>query len=351
MWCVQEVAMGRSVRLMQGSSTVKWDQLAQKVGEGSDQRLVSSNVIYEQCSQRFALQESLRNIMRPQPNRTAAPWPSLSSLLDAIRRYGSSVPHDKVYSLWGIFSLMGVQLSDPDYTKPVSLVYREITLASFSIDRNLDALYQITSMPNQHGLPSWVPDLSNTKAPPTPKHEAYRATGGSLTNWPLGRNSNELWLSGATVDRIKICCGGPKSPNESLSRQNGPLPSDTETADASQIFKQWLAIANTLDRYPSGQSVADAFGRTLLTNNVALTNQKLPQFLKVYDSWSQVLAKSNAEELFLERGVDFMMDDIASLPIDAHQKQEFALQIAASMLVAVIISPVTSRKKTRPLHH
>ena len=99
MWCVQEVAMGRSVGLMQGSSTVKWDQLIQKVGEGSDQRLASSNVIYEQCSQRFALQESLRNIMRPQPNRTAAPWPSLSSLLDATRRYGSSVPHNKVYSL------------------------------------------------------------------------------------------------------------------------------------------------------------------------------------------------------------------------------------------------------------
>jgi hypothetical protein len=69
--------------------------------------------------------------------------------LELTRRRGSSKPHDEVYSLWGVFSLMGVQLSHPDYSKPGSLVYQEIKLASFSIDRNLNALYQITSIPNQ----------------------------------------------------------------------------------------------------------------------------------------------------------------------------------------------------------
>jgi hypothetical protein len=82
-------------------------------------------------------------------------------------------------------------------------------------------------------LPSWVPDLSNTKAPPTPRYEGYRATGESLIQWQLTRNSNELWLSGISVDRIRLYCDGTKSPNKSVLQQNEPLPSDTETGAAS----------------------------------------------------------------------------------------------------------------------
>lgn len=46
-----------------------------------------------------------------------------------------------------------------------------------------------------------------------------------------------------------------------------------------------------------------------------------------------------------------MMDDISAIPVEAHQKQEFAYQIASSILVSVIVAPVTMKKKVRAFHH
>jgi hypothetical protein len=253
--------------------------------------------------------------------------------------------------LWGVLTLMGVKLSPPDYTKPVRSVYQEVTLACFACDRDLDVLYQVTGLPSKHGLPSWVPDLSNTKAPPTLMFEAFHASGSAPIRWQISNSNNELYLSGRVVDRIKRCGDALKSPNEHSSPRDSILGSDTETSTCFEIFKQWLALAEALPGYPTGQSVTEAFGLTLITNSIIRLNRKLPQFINVYASWLELLKTSTSSELFIEKGVDNMLDDVSAIPAEAHQKQEFAYQIASSILVPVIVAPVTMKKKVRAFHH
>jgi hypothetical protein len=351
MWCVQETAVARSVRLFQGSKSVMWDQLISKLTYLEKQKGLGIDVTYALCRDRIWLQETLKNIINPPPNQNSARWPSLSWLLDNTRYRGAQLAHDKVYALWGVLTLMGVKLSPPDYTKPVRSVYQEVTLACFACDRDLDVLYQVTGLPSKHGLPSWVPDLSNTKAPPTLMFEAFHASGSAPIRWQISNSNNELYLSGRVVDRIKRCGDALKSPNEHSSPRDSILGSDTETSTCFEIFKQWLALAEALPGYPTGQSVTEAFGLTLITNSIIRLNRKLPQFINVYASWLELLKTSTSSELFIEKGVDNMLDDVSAIPAEAHQKQEFAYQIASSILVPVIVAPVTMKKKVRAFHH
>jgi hypothetical protein len=46
-----------------------------------------------------------------------------------------------------------------------------------------------------------------------------------------------------------------------------------------------------------------------------------------------------------------MLDDVTAVPITAHEQQEFALQIVASILVMVIGTRISLRKKARAFHY
>ena len=242
MWCVQETAVARSVRIFQGSQSVMWDRLVSKITYLEKNKSIAMDVIYGSFRDRIGLQEMLRNIINPPPNQNGVRWPSLSSLLDNTRYRGAHLAHDKVYAMWGVLTLMGIRLSPPDYTKPVSLVYQEVTLACFACDRNLDVLYQVTGLPSEHSLPSWVVDLSNTKAPQTLVFEAFHASGSSPARWQISKSNNAIYLSGRVVDRIKRCGNALKSPNEHSPQQDGVLGSNAETSICFEIFKQWLAL-------------------------------------------------------------------------------------------------------------
>jgi hypothetical protein len=129
MWCVQEIAVARRVRIICGRSSMDWEQLVSALDykETVTQTIASTSATFRLFKDRVALQGMLRNIIYPKPDQNSFQWPPLSSLLDATRSRGATNPSDKVYALNGIFELMGLNLPEADYSKPVRQIYQEIT--------------------------------------------------------------------------------------------------------------------------------------------------------------------------------------------------------------------------------
>jgi hypothetical protein len=359
MWCVQEIAMGRRVRLVLGKKSMAWEQLisALNYAEMTNEAIIGSSVTERLFKSRIALQETLRNVINPSPNQPPHSWPPLSTLLDTTRSRGATNPRDKVYALHGILELMGLSLPPVETSKPVREIYQEITQIAFATDRNLNMLYQITGLPNSHDLPSWVTDLSCTRPPAILMFEAYNASSSSPIYWQVPPSSSILMLRGRIFDRVRAV-GGVMNPGFQTNTQSqhsgteaGPLSSTTESTTAFHIFQQWLSLAQTLPCATIKHSVPATFAATLLTNPAMNAKASLPTLLRISQTWLTHLTTSTSDELLLEPGISNMLDDVSKLPVTAHEQREFASQLVAAVLVRILGTKIGIQKRARAFHH
>ena len=88
---------------------------------------------------------------------------SISSILTHSRGKLATDAKDKVYALYGIFKTMNVRLAEPDYNKDIIEIYKEATVAAMVCDYSLSILKQAAGKKLIEGLPSWVPDWSDSR--------------------------------------------------------------------------------------------------------------------------------------------------------------------------------------------
>ncbi|KAJ4295016.1 hypothetical protein N0V90_007024 [Kalmusia sp. IMI 367209] len=116
-------------------------------------------------------------------------------------------PRDKIFAFHGLLKALGAKLPAPDYTKPVQQVYREAAAVAIRHDNSLHILSSITGENSLKGLPSWVPDWSNS----LPITEIARWDDHDMTKhvWPgylfhISDDAKALTLRGREVDTIKM---------------------------------------------------------------------------------------------------------------------------------------------------
>jgi hypothetical protein len=353
MWCFQEAAVSSRIRVLCGTTSLTWEQLIQSIDYHRTHSVITANTIHQTFARKIALQDVLRNIIYPKPGQAPTRWPSVSSVLDNTRFRGAGEPRDKIYALFGLFRMMGLNPPLPDYNKPVRQIYQEATLTAATCDGNLDILYQVTGLPNQLNLPSWVPDFSNTKAPAIMVTPALQASKSSVVQWRLYERSNAMCIPGKAVDRVTASTVSMSFTNSSAAQTHDSVITGTEKTAAFSIFKQWLSLVQSLPAYPNGEQPSEIFG--LILSSACNTHGKFKPstILEVCNHWYNVLGNSNSysDSIFIEKGVDNMVDDIETSSFHDDEQLEFALQYAAAMLLTVVGSGTSMQRRIRALHY
>ncbi|MCJ1243568.1 hypothetical protein MMC30_000765 [Trapelia coarctata] len=354
MWCVQEVAVAQRVRLVCGGASISWDEMIVALDYLSRlyDVMLESNIMVELYKGRLALQKQLKDIVgstRFPHNQNPQQWPSLTTLIITTRNRGATDPKDKVFALAGLFKLMGLNLPPPDYAKSVRQVYQEITKAAISQYHSLDILYHVTGFANSFDLPSWVPDLSDTRHPMPLMYPAFSASATSPPYYRFSDTALTLTLWGKSLgpitalgDPVLFYAHAPSQP---------PPPSPTAEADALlATFKQWSSLAHSLPSYPNGQPIAEAFARTLFTNGIYHDIRGPADFLAVFPTWHALLTSATSSADLSDSGVENMLRDVAAIPAQAVEKREFALSVAAAIFGLGVGTMRGKGKRARLVH-
>ncbi|SPJ72252.1 related to heterokaryon incompatibility protein het-6 [Fusarium torulosum] len=185
---------------------------------------------------------------------------------------------DKIYGILGLFKPGFIPV---DYDSPVEDIFQRFTEAVITLTGNLRILKHLGVTKSYDGLPSWVPDFTESSTRSLPGHywsapyrenaeDEYSVHGvdGQQFNVPREDLVNKylpgltfleggrLVLKGKAVDTIRDL--GPELPEE-ITYAPG-------TDAFAEVMKRWESLATTLipDWKPSlGPSVTHAFAATL----------------------------------------------------------------------------------------
>ncbi|KAF2494412.1 HET-domain-containing protein [Lophium mytilinum] len=220
-------------------------------------------------------------------NITQSPMASLS-----LRTCHSkcSEPRDRVYALMGITTDQ-VKLK-PDYTLPISDVYKDVLLQNLSQLNNLELLTSCSHRPGPRDIPSWAPDWRF----PNQRKRFFDLDGaGEPPAHARFHAPNSLLASGA-----HICTIATVAPLGQTESDDAIIDRLRELAPASLLETPYVAGGTTLDAYcralfanefteryqPAGellgfQNYADAL-RHLLPGDAKRDRKSLAHFVKDY---------------------------------------------------------------------
>jgi hypothetical protein len=207
-------------------------------------------------------------------------------------------PKDKAFALLGLAADKEDLRQILDYGDSDSTTFTKV--ATFYLERGRLDILNLCSDPslrNIQDLPSWVPDWSSSA--PTLNMLANMARIQSFSTEPgmyryrkLPRFDNDgrtLAVSGAILDQV-IQIGEHASPLK-------PNVHAMNHKRAGLHVERWRKMAQTLNSYPTSDSIDEAFARTLVLGGVCVGDQR-ESFRDLYSAWtSQLLKQSLSEDI------------------------------------------------------
>ena len=100
------------------------------------------------------------------------------TILSTAMGLEATLPQDKIYGLSEILRSSGIRLPPPDYAKPLSQLFEEITIAFIRMTESLDVIHVLDHNHQNSELATWVPDWAVDKEFPWSEIQ-YRATRNS----------------------------------------------------------------------------------------------------------------------------------------------------------------------------
>ena len=221
---------------------------------------------------------------------------ALLRTIAGTRHLQATKPHDKVYSILGILTTLGIRnLPIVDYEKPVAEIY--LDLMNCFVENDEDPRWILGGLGGKReveGLASWIPDLSTTDdlvpissgAGP----EDFSATRSPRTSAMI--INTELHVAGKIIDRI----------SHRPSIHIGEVPPDDAhprivlrgLSERTRVFQQWCIFAYGHLRQShvyAGQDLDDVLCRTLLQNGlVGFGSGQVPQAtMQQFPAWVKLL--------------------------------------------------------------
>ncbi|KAK7961654.1 HET-domain-containing protein [Apiospora aurea] len=214
-WIVQEIILGKRVRLVCGDDEVafEWLLASQLFLASSLPRNVLSNFSKEHQESIVRLATN-SNIGCTRVSLFGTPQDLLLERLSKFSSFQCSDDRNKVYALLGLCH--DAQHIVPDYKNPTANVYGGVVDAHIKTYDNLHFLkYAEYNGERGSSYPSWFPDWRSPLArkyiglDPSAENLFQASKGLSLSScpWSLGRNTEKIHLTGACLDAITTLSG------------------------------------------------------------------------------------------------------------------------------------------------
>ena len=131
-WVIQEIALARAATALCGSLTIPWDTLQLIPGSNTIQKVISlpraSSDKIERAVMALMLAGRLGMIRQGRQGRLNEPLGGLSETLFWTKGRKCADPRDVVYDILSLMAFAERRIV-PDYNKPISIVYTELTRA------------------------------------------------------------------------------------------------------------------------------------------------------------------------------------------------------------------------------
>jgi hypothetical protein len=189
---------------------------------------------------------------------------------------------------------------EPDYSKPLDWIYRELTQAAILHDKSLKVLLVTCTLSRDERLPSWVPNWNGHKTGWMMPLWHFTATKNAAPVFSFSADGCRITVSGVQVDEID-----ERAELVFKHPQEGPTGVNVAMAvERILISQQWLGLATRKFAEPyrkTGQTVLEAFFRTLIHNGSTATNLKegpdVEKFRGFFERWHGVFANADSGEL------------------------------------------------------
>ena len=249
-WVLQEVCLSSNSWVHKGPHQIEWSKLS----------LVVSALVQSQAC------DHLRIKIHPAyPTSTFwARWSDRANLLSLLCfsiDMTSTKKVDKVFALIGLATDQASTLHLIDYSKTASDIY--LAIAKHYLGQGYMAVLNLASDPSfreLNELPTWVPDWSCwPRAQPMLRvKQSCDSNGDHTLNCAnvtpnFSRDGSVLVLRGIISDRVRAV--GTTLPH--------PI-NISHRAVALGFIKQWHGIARSRSTYPTGESIDEAFARTII---------------------------------------------------------------------------------------
>ncbi|MCJ1457088.1 hypothetical protein MMC28_007454 [Mycoblastus sanguinarius] len=287
LWVIQEVALSLDVNVGYGTRTIPWAifvhvlaTLCQYGNYAQVNRLIDFVFLTAETSTVLRQLVDIDNV-RQLLKRNKTLFFQDAILICNSRK--ATDPRDQLYALLGLVADGLDNELNPDYRKSIQAVYTDTTRHLLTRDQRLAILKYAgigysRALPD---LPSWVTDWN---IPPVAMIDLTRwaRTAGYRTDDDIkpqiqcGTRSNKLSIRGVLLD---IVCG-TSAIYERTALQPGAV---------SDWCDEALAIASSLDPYPTGEPWEEAFWRTLLANKMYDGSQAPSSWAQNYQSFQTML--------------------------------------------------------------
>ncbi|KAJ2982123.1 hypothetical protein NQ176_g1603 [Zarea fungicola] len=278
-WAVQQIAHAPRVVLQAADKTLEWDTLASFLEdeEYSDAfHLPWAHGIMEGmvCAmfEDVKAAHTQRKLTQLNQADASSEKSSLMSVLTRFKQTQAADPRDKIYGVLGF--LPHEDAIKIDYTKTVSDIYSETTVALIDANKNLDIICQNLwhlkgkSSPDMN-LPSWVPDFSRAGDLQSCIYQYQSLFSPDLGLFASGKpsctvpcrvvNGKALQVSGTVVGRVGCIKRQDPSSTSSVMVYPSQLPRDW----MRMWFGEGLLGDDQATYAATGESCRQAFSRTL----------------------------------------------------------------------------------------
>ncbi len=256
-WTIQELCHARQCLVLNGKTTVNWEELAKIAPLFSD---------YQYSVPGRWNVSSLAHFNRIKSNHALNQPRSLLDLLQSFRRQQASDLRDKVYAVLNLSTSRAVSLVPVDYTLTATEVYintaKSIMFADASEKLNIDVLCAVHPVQTPN-WPSWVPDWSqplNTLAVFNgDQSKSYSTSKNSVAIVSICPNPERLVVTGFGLDVIKTAALPMK-----LSPGYVPVNSLRSNPAAQHVLADWMLLVLNMETYPTKESLDDVLCETLV---------------------------------------------------------------------------------------
>lgn len=278
-WVAQEVIVAPRALVTCGTLTIPWKIISRVVST-----LIRRGLLQQLAHRVFSKGEGLYRADFISRAQASVSWggTSLLDLLVSNRTCLSSDPRDKVFAVVGLAKDCKMAGILPDYRSKTAKIYQDVAIylakaSCMSVVLSLagDTSASRTSLFQE--LPSWVPDWSQREAKP-PILMQFHAGGCMAEKFVVDETRGTLNIHGKIIDSIADIA---KHQHRSESYLGDHRDMYEHNSEEMAIYDELLS---RLKSYPTGETVEDAFWRTLIFNHKIDGSVAPQEFKKSYEA-------------------------------------------------------------------
>ncbi|RYP66049.1 hypothetical protein DL769_006151 [Monosporascus sp. CRB-8-3] len=288
LWAIQELALAREATLLCGSASISWSNFIAAVTVQDHVGFHSGNREQKPC---------LSVLQKARDEWRSGAQLGLLTVLFRYRIFDTADPRDKIFGLSNLFQdrLTNIQAAQVNYDIGTRELYRGVAKAIIEESSNLNIL----SVPRRFGgigpsgLPSWVPDWTNTRlTAPLGRTDysdidniAFTASRASKPRIRFDEPTSSLIVEAHLLDRISAI--GSVLKEDSLPGLDLP---QSNVPNCCYVLDDWARVVDLKQESPyiTGEPILEAFVQTLVAESTSESIETLRTQLAILEKYVSI---------------------------------------------------------------